>query len=304
MWRVLAIAFLFSSLMTGQHSSAVPAYCTPNGPLSASDLPGMIPPDVCDLRGRVILHRSVGARVPPPGFGVVTTSVGPVAGDSLMVDTLQDGTVVVEEGTDVGVIGGGSPPACEDEASNRSGLFERDLHHWRINIDTLPNYLDVPPTVESIRDGIRNITGTNNDCGFPDSVNATSQYEGNTERRADHNSSNCTDRDGTNTMDFGPIDKFDRVGVECTWFFGADIVESDVRLDRGRTWTNWPSDSCEDKWDIAAVMTHERGHTYGLQHVSEENHGRLTMSRVIQDCNVNARTLGKGDVRGLELSGY
>jgi len=48
-------------------------------------------------------------------------------------------------------------------------------------------------------------------------------------------------------------------------------------------------------------MTHERGHTFGLGDLSESNHGALTMSGEIEGpCKMGVRTLGKGDIKGLE----
>ena len=48
-------------------------------------------------------------------------------------------------------------------------------------------------------------------------------------------------------------------------------------------------------------MTHERGHTFGLNHVAETGHGNLTMSPLINGpCQINERTLGRGDVLGLD----
>ena len=48
------------------------------------------------------------------------------------------------------------------------------------------------------------------------------------------------------------------------------------------------------------LETHEWGHTFGLGHISEEAHGKLTMSPLIKTWQKSERTLGKGDVLGLD----
>ncbi len=88
----------------------------------------------------------------------------------------------------------------------------------------------------------------------------------------------------------------------CIWYIFGEVSESDIRLDKvDYDWTIYPGASdCDDRYyDIEAVMAHERGHTYGLGHVTVEDHGRLTMSEAMRPCDGQHRTLGLGDVRSL-----
>ncbi len=67
-----------------------------------------------------------------------------------------------------------------------------------------------------------------------------------------------------------------------------DVYESDIRFNKGDgiEWTTRGDDDvrCSDgignnnPFGIEAIMTHERGHTFGIAHVDEETSGLLTMS--------------------------
>lgn len=49
------------------------------------------------------------------------------------------------------------------------------------------------------------------------------------------------------------------------------------------------------------VASREIGHAYGLGHVDERHHGRLTMSTCLDDpCANKEATLGLGDLLGLQ----
>ena len=59
--------------------------------------------------------------------------------------------------------------------------------------------------------------------------------------------------------------------------------------------------AADDKLSLEATMTHEAGHVFGLGHIGERRHGRLTMSPFLNGpCENSEATLGLGDVRGLE----
>jgi hypothetical protein len=59
------------------------------------------------------------------------------------------------------------------------------------------------------------------------------------------------------------------------------------------------SGTCGGRYVIRAVQAHERGHTFGLEHVAESTHGNLTMSEQIGSCSDQEFWLGRGDVLGM-----
>ena len=78
---------------------------------------------------------------------------------------------------------------------------------------------------------------------------------------------------------------------------------SDILLNKASfNWTTNPgARSCRSRYDLESVVTHERGHTFGLDHVSEVSHRNLTMSPSINGpCQSSERSLGLGDWRGLD----
>lgn len=79
-----------------------------------------------------------------------------------------------------------------------------------------------------------------------------------------------------------------------------DLIEADVRYNTADyDFTDNISGSCYHKFDVRGVGTHEAGHVYGLDHVAD-GHANLTMDIQSFYCSAAARTLGKGDVLGLQ----
>ena len=101
-------------------------------------------------------------------------------------------------------------------------------------------------------------------------------------------------------VDFGDLASTD-LGFTCWWTSGKYTVESDMKLNKVEySWVVNIGGNCAAKYSVEAVATHEFGHAYGLEHVSEGLHGTLTMSPVILPCQSSEKTLGLGDIRGLE----
>ncbi|MBW8792700.1 MAG: matrixin family metalloprotease [Streptomyces sp.] len=75
--------------------------------------------------------------------------------------------------------------------------------------------------------------------------------------------------------------------------------EADVRFDTAdHDFTNKPTASCSNKYDVRSVGTHEAGHVFGLKDIYGA-HDNLTMCGSSILYSTRARTLAKGDVLGL-----
>lgn len=202
--------------------------------------------------------------------------------------------------------GGSSPSACTDAAYSLKSFKAPGTHHYFVNRDTIPTYMSASVVLADIGDAFRAIVNASNDCGLPDNVSAPSaSYAGITTRTAEVSSTNSCEswvsRDGYSVIDFGDLQS-GTLGWVCTWHSFGRLDEADYRFNRVEyLWTTSPGSGCSGRWDVQSIATHESGHIYGLDHVSESSHANLTMSdKVNGTCQSSERTLGKGDVLGLE----
>jgi Matrixin len=191
--------------------------------------------------------------------------------------------------------GSSSPNPCADNAFNLLGGSQPDgSYRWAFNAASTPAYLDRASVRNVLIESFSNVTGVNNDCGLPDQVSATHTYLGKTSVRA-----KCNQRDSRNVIGFKPL-PFGVLAVTCFWTTNGRIVEADMQITTRERWALSLA-SCFNEMMLEATITHEAGHVFGLDHIGERRHGRLTMSPFIDGpCDNNEATLGLGDVRGLE----
>lgn len=315
---MLAIG-LFAQSPQAQTTDERPAACADGRQeISASALRERVDAEACRADGRPIVDGAVGAELPSLGRGVHVEALTTDGAQELEVRHLPDGTIELDhvgEEPEAGETIPGKPDEdivssrargeCGDSAFSMDPWRVQGTLAYRINWRTTPRYLSRRAAISAIRQAGGNVAGTVNGCKMGDRMPAGIAYKGYTARYSDRQHGSCTSSDGISVVSFGHLKA--ALAVTCTYFDwepGYDVVtSSDVKIDNtGRRWTTNPrSRSCRGRYDLEGVMTHERGHTFGLGHVSEAAHRNLTMSPTINGpCQISERSLGRGDVLGLD----
>ncbi|MFD5265795.1 matrixin family metalloprotease [Streptomyces sp. NPDC058335] len=291
------------------------------GALTVDDLPAGSSVLDCAAVGRLVTHAGAGVTVPGPGMKVsvdALTEDGSLHGFTLAVAA--DGTVSYDDLTDTAAhaaapaapdharvsaaVPGRARAACADGAYATAGHKEYDTYEWFLGDGTLPGNLASGDARRVFEDAIGTITASRNDCGFGDTVTAKARFLSRTGNEADiDRDARCMARDGVSVWDAGDLSG-GIVATTCSWSRavsgGPDALrEADVRFNtRDHTFTDHPSDTCSNTYDLRSVATHEAGHVFGLAHVGE-SHESQTMFTNSFACSTAARTLGRGDVLGL-----
>jgi hypothetical protein len=316
----LALAALAVGVVSGsptaQTDPEVYEACRPGrDKIPAPDLPETVEMENCPIGERVITDHGVGTVLPDAGEGVYAEALTPTGAQELEVTHYRDGTVELDHvGNDSGgetasapassrePVARGSPGECADRAFNSLGYRVNQGLRYRFKLSSTPRNLARAAAIKAIRWGGANMVGANNSCRLGDRVQATLSYAGRTGLSADvTKDGRCVGNDGVSVTSFGSLPR--ALAVTCVFYMNGSVTSSDLQINKTNyRWTTKPgSRSCKRMWDLVSVVTHERGHTLGLGHVPEASHRNLTMSPIINgSCQSSERTLGRGDVLGLE----
>ncbi|MBI4259578.1 MAG: matrixin family metalloprotease [Actinobacteria bacterium] len=263
--------------------------------------------------GAVVRIGGLAARVPPPGssvFAVAESADGEPR--TLRIETLPDGTVVVDgavtDGADGGSAGpsaakgGKGPVKCSDDAHVVLDASWTGTLRWYYRAASTPRKFSADRAAAALRRAATNITRADNECDLPDTVSASHSYLGTTTRGMNIGAADaCRSPDGVSVVGFGNLGA-GTLAMACWWTTGGVTVEADIRLNKADyRWVIRPGGACVRRWSVEAVATHEFGHAFGLDHVSEKKHPELTMSPLIDPCQDGEKSLGLGDVLGLDL---
>jgi hypothetical protein len=281
--------------------------------IKAIALPDVVEPGECPVGERRIVDGPVASVVPPVGQSVYAEVLTTSGAQELGVERLPGGTI---ELTHVGEES--EEPAASDlsRATNREGCFNptyTDLDHkvtgtldYRFKVSTTPPGLARLAARNAIRKGALNVFGTRNNCRMGDRVPVALRYTGSTGAPAQVGDGLCGTNDGLSVVAFGDL-RSGVVAAACTISNSRpaldEVVAADIKINRvDFRWTTVPdSRSCRGAYDVEAVTTHEWGHVFGLGHVAEYANPNLTMSPTINGtCQADERSLGRGDVLGLD----
>lgn len=103
-------------------------------------------------------------------------------------------------------------------------------------------------------------------------------------------------RDGYNVVSWGAY-RVGAIAVTYIWYSGSKIVETDCRMN---TYYKWSLSGEAGKMDVQNIMTHEFGHWCGLDDLYDDVDYWLTMYGYANYGETYKRTLGLGDINGLE----
>ena len=284
--------------------------------ISATALPETVTLERCPVGERVIRDNGIGTVLPAPGQSIYVEAYTTTGSQELEVTRYEDGTLELEHVGDETEdaqrepefgVDGGPAPCADGHYNNLDRKVYADLK-WYFNPRTIPDELSRKGATRAVKRGTANITGVHDSCRIPDRVPYRMLYQGSTRATAQLGTGgNCSGNDKDTVVSFGTLP--DRaLAVTCTVTTpeggpNNDRVKwSDIMLNKADfNWTTRPqARSCRGRYDVESTITHERGHTFGLAHVSESDHGNLTMSdRSNGPCQSSERSLGRGDARGL-----
>ena len=298
---VVAVAPVTSSAATatpGPHH-----WCPPGDTVAAATLPATLGPGACQPNGAIITEGLAQVHVPPRGLGITASVLSATGADALTVKHHSDGTVTIIRGeTNLSSATAPAVSGCTSSAFTKLPTKVKTNYAWKYNRRGAP--VNVANTaLPHIKTATNTITNGVDDCGMAGKPKVGNTYAGTTTTAPAANIGGIcpTTADFVNVTGWKAKAGTSILATTCTRFYVADntVADSDVAINAAKPWVT-ATTGCNNAYDLQGVMAHERGHTFGLDHVpaTPANDG-LTMDATFATCSFDARTLGRGDLLGL-----
>jgi hypothetical protein len=190
---------------------------------------------------------------------------------------------------------------CDDTTYAKLGFKEHGTYEWHLNPANAAAGMNAASAKSAIVASLNHVKNVTNNCGYSDTVDAVSEYQSDVTNRANFTSTGCGTRDGQSVWDFGGKINSEKVAATCQWIADGDLLEADTRFntDVFNFTTDGTSVACSEKYDVQSIATHESGHIFGLADLPD-GHDNLTMYHKASQCSIKRRSLGAGDVLGMQ----
>lgn len=175
-------------------------------------------------------------------------------------------------------------PPTDDSMTNPDYLLL--AYHWHT---TIKYYINTNNKYGFSTTAVVNTITTSANTWDNETAFAVFSYKGTTTRTAGR-------RDGYNVVSWGTY-QAGVIAVTYIWASRGNIVETDCRMN---TYYQWSLSGQAGKMDVQNIMTHEFGHWCGLRDLYNNVDHWLTMYGYSNYGITYQRTLGLGDINGLE----
>jgi hypothetical protein len=192
-------------------------------------------------------------------------------------------------------------PSCADGSYTLERWRLRKNFEWYYNPAGAPANV-AGSAVSAIQAGTQSMFSGKNPCGISVALPVRQVYQGLTALSPQIPSDkNCSRPDGNSVIGWGVFSDPRTVAHNCTYYNSRGVKESDTLLNVRSKWFtgNLPA-GCTDRFHLESVVTHERGHTIGLNHPAAPV-SLLTMSSKTHPCTTYKATLARGDALGLAV---
>jgi hypothetical protein len=191
--------------------------------------------------------------------------------------------------------------ACTDYTFMLEPWRGGTTYTWSYNPDNAPASV-ASTALTTIESSSQTVASGQNRCGSPANLPVKQQFAGTTREVAQVSANaSCTGNDGRSVVSWGTLPP-SYLAYTCVYYQPSTgrVLSADVLIDnRAHQWFTTPPANCAYMFDLGSVMTHERGHTAGLNHVDQTTLGAQTMSPKTLPCDTTKRLLAAGDLAGL-----
>jgi Matrixin len=276
-------------------TGATPAsWCTPGATVSASTAGNGFSAAECAAERLTIVSGPAAVRLPARGETIsaeVLTTRG-----SAVLTVARDGSGNVTIATAAPQRPALALSACSSSGYTLLGYHVRGSYTWSYDPANAPRSVS-GVAASTLRAATSDITNGRNDCGLRTKPRTAHRYAGTTGSAPGINAAaQCAGNDGRSVTGWKPLTARGVLAVTCTYVTAGVVAASDAAINTRFAWSVSAA-HCRNAYDLKGVMTHERGHTFGLGHSTADP--GLTMYPSVPTCDFSKSTLGRGDLLGL-----